>query len=491
MPDLASRGALFEALDAAEELGRRCEDRPLRWVDWLPNQHAFLASDARIKQIRQGQQWGGKTTAALREVVGRCVDRHVLGGGRTYGRPAPIEAWVICASWSQSLAIQAKLWAAIDPADLHPECVYDPVRGFVGTHPAVRFRNGSLIRIKTTRQGGLSLAGATIDVALFDEPPETQRVFSEVLARLTHRGGTLMLSYTPVNAPVGYLRDLVERGVIEDHWSRLTPEAMIPVGRSAPLRLRDGTVCDAAWIEELERKIPPHEVGVVVHGEWEFRSMAAYFRDVWRPEMVHAQVPSGTVHVVIGFDHGTLPGKQIALLVAVDESRGGTEAPDVYVVDEYVDWTGVAAPEDDARGILAMLRRSGLAWTELTSARGDRVHMPGVDGQKSNRDLTAHIARQLDVARLMPPISTVKRGRGHGAGSLSTGSRWLHVAMHQGRFGVHPRCKRLIEALPKYSMRDDYSVRDDDAKDPIDALRYALDPWIFRVSSAAMVVEVR
>ncbi len=486
MLDLASRGALAEALDAAEELGRRVEERPLRWVEWLPNQWNFLASKATIKQIRQGQQWGGKTTAALREVVGRCVGRHVLGAGYGYGREPPIEAWVICATWSQSLAIQAKLWGAIDPADLHADCQYDPVRGFVGKNPAVRFRNGSIIRIKTTRQGGLSLAGATIDLALFDEPPETQRVFSEVLARLTHRGGTLLLSYTPVNAPVAYLRELVEAGVIEDHWSRLTVEAMIPVGQTRPMTGPDGRPRDAAWIAELEAKWSAHEVDVVVHGGWEFRTLAAYFRDVWRPDvMVHTKVPSGTVHVVLGFDHGTMPGKQIALLVAVDEARGGSEAPDVYVVDEYVDWTGVAAPEDDARGVLAMLRRSGLAWTELTSARGDRVHMPGSDGQKSNRDLTAHIARQLDVLRLMPPIATVKRGRGHGAGSLSTGSRWLHVAMHQGRFGVHPRCKRLVEAIPRYSMRDD------DAKDPVDALRYALDPWIFGHRAQAVAYEVR
>jgi hypothetical protein len=467
------RSSLLEATEAACELERRVAERPLRWVEWLPNQWAFLRSRARIKQIRQGQQWGGKTTAALREVVGRCVGRHPLGADGWSYPSGPIDAWVICASWSQSLAIQAKLYAAIDPADLHPACVYDPVRGFIGRNPSVRFRNGSIIRIKTTRQGGLSLAGATIDVALFDEPPESQRVFSEVLARLTHRGGTLLLSYTPVNAPVAYLRELCERGVIEDHWSRLTPEAMIPVGRTSPARGPDGVLRDAAWIAALEAKYPAHEVGVVVHGEWEFRTTAAYFRDVWRSEMVHDRVPTGNVHVVMGFDHGTLPGKQIALLVAVDEASGA-ESPSIYVVDEYVDYTGVAAPSDDARAVLAMLRRNGIRWEDLTAVHGDRVHMPGSDGQKSNRDLTAHLLRELGVARLAPPVRTVKRGRGHGAGSLSTGSRWLHVAMHQGRFGLHPRCKRLVAALPKYTMADD------DAKDPVDALRYALDPWIFR-----------
>ena len=479
MPDLSTRALLIEACLCAEELQRRAVAHPMRQVAWLPNQWAFLASQSKRKQIRQGQQWGGKTTAALREVVDRCTGEHPLWEHVSWRYPPPpIEAWVICASWSQSVAIQAKLHATIETADLHPDCQYDPVRGFLGQHPTVRFRNGSLIRIKTTRQGGLSLAGATIDVALFDEPPESQRVFSEVMARLTHRNGTLLLSYTPVNAPVAYLREMVERGAIEDHWRPLTLEALTPVGGTEPIR-------DQAWIDELRDKYPPHEVPVVVDGEWEFRTVAAYFRDVWRPEMVHSKLPSGDVHVVVGFDHGTLPGKQIALLVAVDESGPrGIDAPSIYVVDEYVDHTGVAGPEDDAVAIVAMLRRAGLGWHELTSAHGDRVHMPGSDSQKSNRDLAVHLCREVGVPALRPPIRTVKRGRGHGAGSLSTGSRWLFAAMHQGRFGVHPRCVRLIDALPRFSMRDD------DAKDPIDALRYALDPWIFRMGRAAFGVDL-
>jgi hypothetical protein len=96
----------------------------------------------------------------------------------------------------------------------------------------VKFKNGSIIKIKTTNQGGLALAGATIDVALFDEPPSDMRTYVEVSRRLAHRGGVLLLAYTPVNAPVDYLRELVAQGQIVDHWAPMTPDQLIQVDRA-------------------------------------------------------------------------------------------------------------------------------------------------------------------------------------------------------------------------------------------------------------------
>jgi hypothetical protein len=77
-------------------------------------------------------------------------------------------------------------------------------------------------------------------------------------------------------------------------------------------------------------------------------------------------------------------------------------------------------------------------------------------------------------------IRTVKRGKGRGRGSVNAGCRYLHQAMvRPGHFFVHPRCARLLEALDRW----DYS--DSDYKDPIDALRYALQRYVFRTSRDA------
>jgi hypothetical protein len=114
----------------------------------------------------------------------------------------------------------------------------------------------------------------------------------------------------------------------------------------------------------------------------------------------------------------------------------------------------------------------------LDEAWGDRLYLRGATEKKSNRDLMEMLARKMRVPaqHLQPQVRTVKRGAGHGAGSLSAGCRFLHQAMlRPGAFSIRPRCARLLEGIARW----DYT--DSDYKDPIDALRYALDPLIFRV----------
>lgn len=462
---------------AAEELGRRRTEDPLRYVRWLPLQREFLASLARAKQLRAGNQTVGKTTAALAEVVSRCLGRHPLPGGPQVP-PPPVQWWVICASWSQSLALQAKLHDLLPGGCLAERTSYDAINGFSPTKsPAVVFNNGSILRIKTCGQDALDLSSATIEGALFDEPPKDPRILTEVRQRLERRGGTLLLSYTPINAPVDYLRELTLAGAIEDHWRPLTPAELVPVGYTRPLRTLDGRPMDADWIAARRATVPDHEVPVVIDGEWETRSVDRYFtcfRFGGAHSHVHERLPEVDVDLALGIDHGSRPGKQIAVLMAVWLDADGRVH--VYVLDEYTDRAGTATPADDARGILALLERHGWGWSDLQSAYGDRVHLPGRAEQKSNRDLQAQIARQLRCApdAVQPPIRTAKRGTGRGSGSVQTRSRWLYQRMlEQDGVGVHPRCQRVLDAVARYDLRDN------EHKDPIDAIVYGLDPWIF------------
>ena len=83
-------------------------------------------------------------------------------------------------------------------------------------------------------------------------------------------------------------------------------------------------------------------------------------------------------------------------------------------------------------------------------------------------------------------IRTVKRGVGHGRGSVDIGCRYLHQAMlRPGHFRIHPRCTYLIEAIDKWRYEDD------GFKDHIDALRYALDSRIFTGRANLRVAPVR
>jgi hypothetical protein len=472
-------------LSAAVAMSARRAANPIRYIRWLPNQWSFLASRSRCKQIRAGNQWMGKSTAALADVIGRCTGEHPLRGHRYDAVPGPgFEAWVICDSWSQAVTVMGKLWALLPKDALHPDTYYDPRTGFRGKNPLVQFRNGAIVRIKTANQDPKSLASGTIDVALFDEPPPSMRVYTEVQSRLQAKGGVMLLAYTPVNAPVAYLREMVDEGRIEDHWAPLTPEALIPVGYDQPMRGQDGQLRDAEWIAALRAQVPPDQAPVVIDGEWEFRARGAYFEGAWdSSRMVHTNAPTGDVDIYLGIDYGTRPGKQIAGLLAVWPTELG---PSVYLLDEYVDTIGTATTRMDARGILAMLSRNGLKWQDLHSAKGDRVHMPGKLEQKSNKDLALAILREMgSTTMLIPQLRTAKRGAGRGAGSVDVGGRWLRTAMIEGRFAAHPRCVRTVAAIPKYTGADD------DNKDPVDFVRMALDDLIFAGVPRGPVANVR
>lgn len=447
---------------------------------WLPNQASFRRSRAKIRMIRQGNQWGGKTTVALDEVLlhmrGHHPDKPV--------RAAPVEWWVICAESAQSVAIQRKMWELCDPDEL--QCEFDTARGFRGRNPVLRFKNGSICRFKTTGQRTITLAGATIDGVLFDEPPTSVRLFTEIQKRVMNRGGIVLIAMTPINAgPLGWMQDLVDNGTIEEHHSRLTADALIPVGETEPISLGDGTVCDQAWIDAQLAATPEHERDVVCHGEWEFKAVDRMFTAFHDGMVDNNRPPPGVpVHVRVGIDHGDKVGKQYGVLLFL--LPGPTpDLDEVWAVDETPE-TEHSTEDADAAEVLAMLSRSGLGWHQVDEATGDRAYERG-STKKSNLDLQRAIAKRLrQPTDRIKPIHTAKRTKDTGRTSVDQGIRYLHRLMLGGRFHIHPRCIRLAEAFKRWDGRQkqDRSTGrglfvDSYFKDPIDAVRYGLESRIF------------
>ncbi len=78
-----------------------------------------------------------------------------------------------------------KFHALVPKHELHPDVEYVPGKGYRGTGaPVVRFKNGSIIRFKTTNQGTLGLASGTVDFIWIDEPPPPE-LFGEIRRRIT------------------------------------------------------------------------------------------------------------------------------------------------------------------------------------------------------------------------------------------------------------------------------------------------------------------
>ena len=461
------------------------DETPLEYVRWLPMQEQFLKEVSRRRLLRLGNQWGGKTWVGLANGIMHCLGDHPFYDVP----PPPIKGAIVCATWAQSIEIQEKLWNLLPKGELHPDTVYIDGHGFRGKNIVVKFRNGSKIFIKTTNQGGLSLAGGTYDWVHFDEPPKNSRVYGEMVKRTMKgaAGGWVWLTFTPVNAPVEYIREMCESNKHQmiDLHSRCTPEMLIPVGQTRPI-LINGMKADQDWIDAQEADSFDYEVDVVVHGGWEFRSsgrMFSAYHDAAPPKgaTVTSAPPffGGKFDLCFGADHGSGENfSSCAVLVATVKTPDGFDA--VWVLDEYVS-DGQTTEKQDARGIIQMLARWGWTWKNLDHAHGDRVHYGAggkygkQTGKKSNGQLQRSIAREMGIQahEMGKPIQTVKRGKGHAQHSVKHGERWLHRAMVREHFHVSKRCTRVL------GMLNSYTGADDQWKHISDALRYSLVHAIF------------
>ena len=146
-----------------------------------------------------------------------------------------------------------------------------------------------------------------------------------------------------------------------------------------------------------------------------------------------------------------------------------------FVLREYVGQGEQGyAPRTHARAILDMLSEFGRTVHHVTDAYGD-TNSAGMlsAGVKYNRLLEREVARILNASS--PPLDIAPAQKG--PGSVAAGESALNAALLQGRLWVHESCVRL-----QYSARH-YTGREQDLKDPIDALRYALShellvPWM-------------
>lgn len=444
-----SAGRMVAGLD---QLAERRTTTGLQLARWCPHQVAFLKCDAREKLLRTGNQ-AGKTWAGCAEVIHRCLGNH------PYLRttPPPVECWIVCASWSQSVAIQEKFWERVPRDQLVPGTVFTPERGFRGKNPVVRFKNGSIVRFKTTKQGGLNLASATIDFVLIDELT-TSRIYTELRKRVMRRGGSIALTITPINADSGWLEARVQRGQVVDLHFRWGPHLFVPVGEAQPLTTRNGEPMDLQWCNRELDATAEEERDVTCHGEWPVGDVEREMRGFRDGHLFEKgeRLPRFEMYM-LGFDHGEKAGREIGLLVAWTRERGG----ELWVLGEYAS-TGASSLADDARGVQTMLEGWGLALRDIDFAVGD-VNSAGATarGVTVNEVLTEEFAALAGGTRPFA-IRTAQKG----AGSIDDRVTLLNSAFASSRIRVCRACPRLVESLRKWRGQNTR------LKDPIDALGY-------------------
>ena len=445
-------------------LRKRAENDPLRYFSPTPPQRAYLADKAPIKALIGGNQVG-KTLATCALLLYHCLGRHPHY--RT--DPPPIEAWLITHSHEQSRTIQQKLYDMIPKEDLDPSCEFIRGRGFRGLAPLCKFRNGSLIRIKTAGQG-LGLASATANLVCIDEPVD-QSTFNELVARTSRGGaggkrGTVAISLTPVGGvDVTYIKEMIDRGLISCHRAPLTVEATTPIG------LPKGFLLSQEQIDKITEAYLPYDREARIDGSFDVAPIGVVFED-FSEDMISSQpVPrGGDYRFCVGIDHGSNPGSQVAIVSCVD--MRDQQNPRVFVLGEYT--SGQAPPEHHAQAILEMLKKYGVdpnlaIWTGDGEHRGrDQYRMSNIMLMRAFESILGYPPRGLPF--------TIRKAR-KGRHSVYFGASILHAIQSRKHFWIRPECTQTIRSIQRWTMKRTQSARSRDAdQHAIDALRYGLLP---------------
>ena len=444
-------------------LKSRATNNPLQYFCPTPPQEKWLRDTSKIKLLLGGNQVG-KTYAQTAELLYRCIGNHPY----LKTDPPPIQAFLITHSHQQSVTIQEKLFNMCPKDALHPDCEFVPGRGFRGIHPVVRFNNGSMIHIKTANQG-LGLASATVSYVAIDEPV-SQEVWGELSARVLRGGaggstGTIGITMTPVGQDVSYLQKLVEEGVVS------CTKAPLTVMETTPKYCKP--IITQEQVDNIANTYLTIDRDARLNGDWNVGVPEGRVFDCFDERMISSEpAPHGNYQFAIGIDHGSQPNAQVAIVAAINMTD--PQHPWVYVLDEYI--SGSAPPEAHARAILEMLNRNHIEAGAATWT-GDNIHMGSSNGtgKMSNSLLMRAFEQVLRTPQLPFRIRTIKKPRY----SVYYGSAMIHSIQARRQFFIHPRCKRTIMSLQRWTMKKNQSERSrDEWGHAIDALRYTIVPVI-------------
>lgn len=457
-------GELLGGLEIAVEEAERDPTAYARWSAW---QRAFLEDGARQRVVRAANQVG-KTWAIVHDIIDL-----IRGTSRFRKRPwvGPINVILISKSieqLSQDGGILEKLWEALPKEEVDPKVRFERGKGLRGLkYPAIPFARGpgagSVIRIRTYEQDPQSLAGSTVHAVYADEPVP-QGTYDELWPRVLRQRGFFTITFTPtLDMPdQRWLRDLVDAGTFSEHHVPMTPEAAHVEGYVESFLPQEEIDRFAAGMPAVTR---PLRIGA----SWETvsadRLLTAF--DDRHVRAVRAQEIAGA-WCGVGIDHGLVPGKQRAVLIALHNRNDPERIRGAYL--DEVALPDITTPKEDARHILAMLARHGLRYQDVDEWVGDRDTGEGRQLKaKNNQQLRLQLLHQAEVSSTDEAAKLIMTPR-KGDGSVIAGAHLMNAMLAEDRLVISPRCAEFIKACRAFRG---------DARDPLkdvwDAGRYILE----------------
>jgi phage terminase large subunit-like protein len=171
---------------AIAELERRKREDPLKYV-YQPHEHQQKIHRSRADlTIVLGGNRTGKSYASVAEALLYCEGRS------TYAEvpEAPNTVWYV-------VPTSAVFHDAVEPI-LDQLINWNNVVSYNKQNKRYKFKNGSVLAIKTSDQRQKRLVGAAVDFVVADEPMPKQ-VYEELAARLISTKGRMLMVMTPVS----------------------------------------------------------------------------------------------------------------------------------------------------------------------------------------------------------------------------------------------------------------------------------------------------
>lgn len=434
-------------------------------------------SQSRLRFVRKPNQVGG-TYSMGAEIWWAALDLHPYRPPIAPGAPI----WVMLTDLKDEyVTVCEKLWSIAPRHRLADGCKYVQSKGFLyrGAKMLV-LDNGRRVEFKSGTQDAMAVESGTVGAAFVNEPP-TAAHLSGLLQRCSFHAAPVLMNFTPVGRPLEWLRALVEGEPERDippqvpGWEVFRPALTVEDCTT----VRGQVIRSQESIDAQVSLMSPWERAQRQFGAWEGETADRRF-EAWGQRLVFTDAELEDVEfemVRAGIDHGEGDRKQCAYIVGLMHTEG--LAPSVWVLSEYAAEAG-SGPTEDTEGLLRALEDCGLTVYHLERIRGD-INSAGKlgEGQRYNAILDRHIAAALGCQESPRRIQAPDKRRG----SVNAGEVALSHAMREDRFRVHESCTHLIHALKHYR-----GPKDQDLKDPIDAVRYAVADVLLRARAKAQAI---
>ena len=456
--------ACLEALDASAQAVAQDPTSFARWSHW---QKRFRQDQERKRLVRAANQVG-KTWVICHEIVDL-----IRGTDQFKPRPwaGPINVVLISSSLeqlSQDGGILEKLWEVLPKDEIDPAVRFVRGKGLRGQkYPSIPFVRGpgagSVIRIRTYEQNPQTMAGSTVHAVYADEPVP-QGIYDELWPRVLRQRGWFTITFTPtLDMPdQRWLRTLVDDGDFSEHHVPMTPEAAHAEGYVE-------SFLPQAAIDEFARGMPAVTRPLRIGASWETVSTDRWLtaledrhiRPIQVSELVGAWLG-------VGIDHGLVPGKQRAVLLALEHRNDPSRVRGWYL--DEVALPDITSPADDAKHILAMLTRRGLSYHAVDEWIGDRDTGEGRQLKaKNNQQLRLQLLHQSGVSSNAEEAKLIHTPI-KGEGSVVAGLHLMNAMLAEDRLIIDPRCAEFVQACKRFK-----GDTRDPLKDVLDAGRYILE----------------